>query len=462
MEQLRFSSASLPDEEKVAEGRMKQHSQKFLRKRKLLIVMPLLVLPFVTLLFWALGGGKVGNANEQQAQEGLNMQLPDASFKEDKTLDKLSYYEKASSDSAKVYELMKNDPYYRSGKETDTSILLHNDSSLIAMTRNNYNDRYLNRSAYNNSTHSDPNEAKVYNKLAELNKALDNAATQDTKTEDKINNRQPANATNINNKDVNRLEQMMQTMNQKDSADPEMQQLNSMMDKIIDMQHPERLQEKIRQTSEVRKGQVFAVSVNNQSTSVSFLNNGRNQKLNNNNTIHKFNQQNNFYSLEDALALTDNQNAIEAVVHETQTIVNGSSIKLRLVNDVYINGVLIPKNNFVFGTASLSGERLVININSIRYKNSLFPIELSAFDMDGMAGIYIPGAITSDVAMQSTDRAVQDIGLNSLTPSVGIQAASAGIEAAKTLFSKKVKLIKVTVKAGYKVLLRDEKQKQNY
>ena len=458
MEQLKFSSASLPDEEKVAEGRMKQHSQKFLRKRKLLIVMPLLVLPFVTLLFWALGGGKASGGNEQQVQEGLNMQLPDASFKEDKTLDKLSYYEKASSDSAKVYELMKNDPYYRSGEETDTSTLLHNDSSLIAIKHNNYNDRYVNRSAYNNSTYSDPNEAKVYNKLAELNKALETAPTQDAKAEN--NNSGSANTTNINGRDVNRLEQMMQTMNQKDSADPEMQQLNNVMDKIIDMQHPERVQEKIKQTSAVRKGQVFAVSANSQSTPVSFFGNGSNKKFND--TSRKFNQQNNFYSLEDASTFNDNQNAIEAVVHETQTIVDGSTVKLRLVNDVYINGVLIPKNNFVFGTASLSGERLDININSIRYKNSLFPVELSAFDMDGMAGIYIPGAITNDVAKQSADRAVQDIGFTSINPSVGIQAASAGIEAAKTLFSKKVKLIKVTVKAGYQVLLHDEKQKQNY
>ncbi len=80
--------------------------------------------------------------------------------------------------------------------------------------------------------------------------------------------------------------------------------------------------------------------------------------------------------------------------------------------------------------------------------------------MDGMDGIYIPGAIARDVAKQSADRAVQNIGLTSLNPSIGVQAASAGIEAAKTLFNKKVKLIRVTVKAGYHVLLRDEKQKQ--
>lgn len=42
---------------------------------------------------------------------------------------------------------------------------------------------------------------------------------------------------------------------------------------------------------------------------------------------------------------------------------------------------------------------------------------------------------------------------------MGAQAAGMGVEAAKTLLSKKVKLIKVAVKAGYKVLLYDEKEK---
>lgn len=90
----------------------------------------------------------------------------------------------------------------------------------------------------------------------------------------------------------------------------------------------------------------------------------------------------------------------------------------------------------------------------------MYPVELSVLDMDGMDGIYIPGAITRDVARQLADHAIQNLGLTNLNPSIGVQAASAGIEAAKTLFNKKVKLIKVTVKAGYHVLLRDEKQKQ--
>ena len=131
------------------------------------------------------------------------------------------------------------------------------------------------------------------------------------------------------------------------------------------------------------------------------------------------------------------------------------------MNDIFINGVKIPKNNFLFGAASLKDERLTIKINSIRYNNSLFPVDLSVYDMDGLIGIYIPGAINRDVAKASADRSMQTLGVAGLDDSWGAQAAGAGIEAAKSLLSKKVKMVKVIVKAGYQVLLRDEKQKES-
>jgi conjugative transposon TraM protein len=167
---------------------------------------------------------------------------------------------------------------------------------------------------------------------------------------------------------------------------------------------------------------------------------------------------NNFYDLnENAASEVTQDHAIEAVVHENQILVNGAVVKLRLVNDVYIAGSLIPKDGFVFGVASLNGERLEIEINSIRSGNSLYPVKLEVFDMDGLPGIYIPGAITRDVAKQSADNSLQLMELSTMDPSLKAQAASAGINAAKNLLSKKTKLIKVMVKAGYRVLLKDKK-----
>ena len=76
-----------------------QRSQAFLRKRKTMLVLPLLVIPFITIAFWVLDGGK-GDAVKSDIQSaGLNLNLPDAKLKNDDAEDKLSFYEKAEKDS---------------------------------------------------------------------------------------------------------------------------------------------------------------------------------------------------------------------------------------------------------------------------------------------------------------------------------------------------------------------------
>jgi hypothetical protein len=79
------------------------HSQKFLRKRKFMLVLPLLTLPFVTLAFWVMGGGK-GNAqgNQHVKQAGLNLQLPEPNLEDESKEDKLSFYNKAQGGFHKV------------------------------------------------------------------------------------------------------------------------------------------------------------------------------------------------------------------------------------------------------------------------------------------------------------------------------------------------------------------------
>jgi conjugative transposon TraM protein len=104
----------------------------------------------------------------------------------------------------------------------------------------------------------------------------------------------------------------------------------------------------------------------------------------------------------------------------------------------------------------LNGERLEVEINSIRCNNSLYPVKLAIYDMDGLPGIYVPGAITRDVAKQSADNPLQLMELNALDPSLKAQATATGINAVKNLLSKKAKLVKVTVKAGYRVLLKQK------
>jgi conjugative transposon TraM protein len=163
-----------------------------------------------------------------------------------------------------------------------------------------------------------------------------------------------------------------------------------------------------------------------------------------------------FYGLDDDV-VTDlsASNAIQAVVHETKTLVAGSTLKMRLLADVTVGGRLLKKDAFVYGTCAIQGERLLVTIKSLSVDNFLLPTALSVYDMDGLEGIYIPGAISRDAAKQAASQSVQDVDLFTMNSSVAAQAAVAGVEAAKGLFSKKAKLIKVTVKAGYKIFLKD-------
>jgi conjugative transposon TraM protein len=312
----------------------------------------------------------------------------------------------------------------------------------------------------------DQNEAMINQKLEQLNRTL-NQTDQPVKTVQKssLTENDVTVSGNGMTEDVDRLEKMMQIMAGSDTNDPEIQQIESMLDKILDVQHPERVREKIREQSAQHKQNVFPVKAAIKGDNISLVEGiaPRTIMTNVDSTSDAiYTRQvisNGFYGLDDDLqSENENSNAIQAVIHDTQTLVAGSTVKLRLLTDVYINGQLVEKDQFVFGTCAISGERLTISINSIRDEHSLLPVSLTVFDLDGMEGIYIPGAITRDAAKQASSQSIQDVQLYSMDNSLGVQAATAGIEAAKGLFSRKAKLIKVTVKAGYQVLLKDKNQ----
>jgi len=404
-------------------------SPAFLRKRKMLLLLPALVLPFITLAFWVLGGGPGNKTQMPVTPAGLNLQLPNAHLKDDKSENKLSFYEQADEDSIKLGKEINNNPLKAEGNK---------DTSFLHLTPASPNSTY---NPLPGEDYKDPNEEKVYQKLAQLNEQLNTPDIKNNTNEIKSSEA----TSSVNDEDAERLDHFMRNINKKDSAeaDPEMNQLSGMMDKILDIQHPERVKEKLQGKNIKNNENIFPVNKEPIVPSVSLLDKSVKQQI----------DSNGFFGLEDENNFKE-QNAIEAVVHENQTLISGSIIKLRLLNDISVDGNIIPKDNFVFGTVSLNDERLQVEISSIRVGHSLFPVKLQVYDMDGLPGIYIPGAVTRDVAKESLNNATQMMEVSSLDPSVKAQATTAGIDAVKTLLSKKTKLVKVTVKAGYKVLLK--------
>lgn len=431
-----------------------QHSAKFLRKQKFLMIVPLLILPFVILLLWTLG--LVGEVKEkktgQTAFKGLNLNLPSAAPAKDSNWNKLKYYEQADKDSAKLKSRLKNARFFDQVAEDD------NDEQEASSSEETFAPRSYDPAGAAYTT--DRNEQKVYQKLARLQRELD----KEPQREDTV----PARRTVSANPDIDRLEGMMQEMTRDTGPDTQLTQLNDMLTKILDIQNPERVQEKLRQQSEQNKKQAFVVQAP-PDDAISLLESKKDfsDALNRYNvdslsqTRKAYVTANRFYSLEDVATETAAHRSIPASIPENQTLVSGATLKFRLMEDIYVAGVRIPKDHFIYGEAKLNGERLQVNISSIEYQDYVLPVSLTVYDKkDGLQGIHIPGAITRDVAKRSAAQSVQGLGtLNMLDPSIGAQAVSAGLQMAQNLVSKSAKMVWATVEAGYPVLLKDDNQK---
>lgn len=373
-------------------------------KGKTVVFYSLIVIVFLAILTWIFFPS--ANTAAEKKAGGLNTQLPGANVKGDTAKDKLSFYSAASQDSIKRAEQIRMDPN-RQDTITKTTEVVTNKTVRIHTSAVHYE--------------NDPLDAKI----KYIQRQLSSSKQSDYQTEDT----RPA----INQNQRAAIQP---------APDPEMDALNGTLEKILDIQHPERVKAK----SEEKKTAVFIVSKEPGNTDNSFFGAG-----------DTTNKREVFYN-ETAHTKDVNANAIPAVIHATQIVQAGSIIKFRLLTNIYVAGLQIPSGSFVFGITSLNNEQLSIHISSIGYENNALPVSLSVYSMDGLPGIYAPGSITRDVAKQSTDQGLQSIGILNMDPSLKAQAAAAGIGAAKSLLSKKVKQVSVTVKAGYKVLLKDDNQ----
>ena len=152
------------------------------------------------------------------------------------------------------------------------------------------------------------------------------------------------------------------------------------------------------------------------------------------------------------------KNTIAAVVAGNQSVVDGESVKLRTTEPMWVGNRLIPRNTTVVGSARVQDERLEIEITSIECEGSIYDVELQVYDSDGQEGINIPQSMESD--------ALHEIGANmgstmgssiNISTNTGAQIASdvgrGLINGVSQYLTKKLRTVKVHLKAGYRVML---------
>ena len=157
-------------------------------------------------------------------------------------------------------------------------------------------------------------------------------------------------------------------------------------------------------------------------------------------------------------ALLTEKNTISACVHTRQTVTDGQTVRFRLLEPMLVSGKEIPRNTSVVGVAKIQGERLNVLISSLEYHGNIIPVELAVYDTDGQAGIFIPGSMERSAAKEIVAGMGTSAGssMNFSTDAGAQLAADLGkglIQGTSQYFSKKMRTVKVHLKAGYKVLL---------
>lgn len=160
---------------------------------------------------------------------------------------------------------------------------------------------------------------------------------------------------------------------------------------------------------------------------------------------------------------TNFKNTISACVATDQSVTDGQSVRLRTLEPMWIGNSLLPKNTSIVGVARLQGERLEIKIENIEALGCIMEVDLSVYDSDGQEGINIPNSMESD--------ALHEIGANmgstmgssiNLTTNAGAQLASdvgkGLINGVSQYLNKKLRTVKVHLKSGYKIMLKQNEQ----
>lgn len=411
-----------------------------MQKRKKMLVYPLFFLLFAGAM-WLIFAPS-GDKAEQQT-DGFNSELP---IPKDEAIvgDKRSAYEQEAMQN-KQNEKMRNlqDFAFLLGEEEERKAQI-GDENLVAMSDD------ANKYSYSNSSRNTPTIHSSAHAYQDINRQLGNFYEEPATEKDKQAQLE---------KDA-RIQELEKQLEEKRQADQQLElieksyavaakympntQEQAQPAPIIDMR------EKVipKPVSQVRKSVVSLLAA----------------PMSDDEFVEQFSKPRNtgFVTAAGNESIMD-KNSIKASVYQTITLSNGKELQLRLQEPMIAGTMLIPANTVLTGSAKIGGERLHITITSIQYADNVIPVEMEVYDMDGMQGIFVPNSDEINAAKEIAANMGTSMGSSiTITDDAGSQLAAdlgrSSIQGVSQFFSKKMREVKVTLKAGYKVLLLPKAQ----
>ncbi|WP_195374687.1 conjugative transposon protein TraM [Parabacteroides leei] len=169
--------------------------------------------------------------------------------------------------------------------------------------------------------------------------------------------------------------------------------------------------------------------------------------------------------------LTENEkepHLIKAIIDENIKAVDGSRVRLRLLDDVEINETIVKKGSYIYAIMSGFGsQRVKGNVNSLMVGDELVKVSLSLYDTDGLEGLYVPSSSFRETSKDVASSAMNGtMSMNNGNESNnfaqwGMQAVQNAYTRTSNAISKAIKKNSVKLKYGSFVYLVNGREKKD-
>ena len=152
------------------------------------------------------------------------------------------------------------------------------------------------------------------------------------------------------------------------------------------------------------------------------------------------------------------RNTIRVQIDHTLVLKEGDDVVLRLLENARIGDLHLPRRSRIVASAKIEGHRMQLLVKSIEHAGRILSIKLSAYDMDGQEGVYIPELENLSALKEMGANIGGTMGTSftfasSAKDQIISETARGVMQGASQLLQKKLRTIKVTIKGGYKLFL---------
>lgn len=159
---------------------------------------------------------------------------------------------------------------------------------------------------------------------------------------------------------------------------------------------------------------------------------------------------------------------IKAIIDENVTAVDGSRVRLRLLDDVMISDCMLEKGTYLYATMSgFSAQRVKGNVQSILVEDELVKVNLSIYDADGLEGLYVPSSKFRETAQNVAGGAIggnmnmNTTGGGNMLQQWGMNALNNAYQKTTSAVASSVKKNRAKLKYGSFVYLINGREKRN-